>query len=39
LKLAGIDLDRKSLSNLAATEPAAFKSLVDAAQTALAAAK
>ncbi len=29
LKLAGITLDRKQLSDLAATEPAAFKSLVD----------
>jgi len=37
LKLAGIELDRKSLSELAATEPVAFKSLVDQAQAALAA--
>lgn len=29
LKLAGITLDRKQLSELAVTEPAAFKSLVD----------
>ena len=35
LKRAGIELDRKQLSELAATEPAAFKSLVDAAQAAL----
>src|ERR1700677_3853891 len=28
LKLAGIDLDRKVMSDLAITEPAAFKSLV-----------
>ena len=35
LKLAGIELDRKTLSNLAAEEPAAFKSLVDQAQDAL----
>jgi large subunit ribosomal protein L20 len=35
LKLAGIELDRKSLSELAATEPAAFKSLVDQASAAL----
>jgi large subunit ribosomal protein L20 len=37
LKRAGIELDRKSLSELAATEPAAFKALVDQAQAALAA--
>ena len=36
LKIAGIELDRKSLSNLAATEPTAFKALVDQAQAALA---
>src|SRR6202000_1158772 len=35
LKRAGIELDRKSLSELAATEPAAFKALIDQAQTAL----
>jgi large subunit ribosomal protein L20 len=35
LKRAGIELDRKSLSELAATEPAAFKALVDQAQAAL----
>jgi large subunit ribosomal protein L20 len=29
LKLAGIELDRKSLADLAATEPEAFKALVD----------
>jgi large subunit ribosomal protein L20 len=37
LKRAGIELDRKTLSNLAAEEPVAFKSLVDQAQAALAA--
>jgi large subunit ribosomal protein L20 len=37
LKRAGIELDRKTLSNLAAAEPEAFKALVDKAQTALAA--
>ena len=37
LKKAGIELDRKTLSNLAAEEPAAFKALVDQAQAALAA--
>jgi large subunit ribosomal protein L20 len=37
LKRAGIELDRKSLSNLAAEEPEAFKALVDKAQEALAA--
>lgn len=35
LKRAGILLDRKQLSELAATEPAAFKALIDAAQKAL----
>jgi large subunit ribosomal protein L20 len=35
LKLAGIELDRKQLSEMAATEPAVFKALVDKAQTAL----
>ncbi len=35
LKRAGIELDRKQLSELAATEPAAFKALVDTAQSAL----
>jgi len=35
LKRAGIELDRKSLSDLAATEPAAFKAIVDQAQAAL----
>ncbi|MFY9288326.1 MAG: 50S ribosomal protein L20 [Alphaproteobacteria bacterium] len=35
LKHAGIELDRKQLSELAATEPAVFKSLVDKAQAAL----
>ena len=38
LKRAGIELDRKQLSELAATEPAAFKALVDQAQAALKAA-
>jgi len=37
LKRAGIELDRKSLSELAATQPAAFKALVDKAQAALSA--
>ena len=35
LKKAGIELDRKVLSDLAVREPAAFKSLVDQAQAAL----
>ena len=35
LKRAGIELDRKILSDMAATEPAAFKALVDQAQAAL----
>ncbi len=35
LKRAGIELDRKQLSELAATEPSVFKSLVDKAQAAL----
>ena len=35
LKKAGIELDRKILSELAATDPDAFKSLVDQAQKAL----
>ena len=35
LKRAGIELDRKQLSDLAITEPATFKSLVDTAQKAL----
>ena len=37
MKRAGIELDRKVLSDLAVREPAAFKSLVDQAQAALAA--
>ena len=37
LKLAGIELDRKVLSELAVTEPAAFAALVEAARAALAA--
>ena len=36
LKLAGIELDRKIVSDLAITQPAAFKSLVETAQSALA---
>ena len=35
LKRAGIELDRKQLSELAATEPDVFKALVDKAQAAL----
>ena len=35
LKLAGIELDRKVLSDLAAREPEAFKSLVEQARQAL----
>ena len=35
LKLAGITLDRKQLAELAATEPAVFKALVEKAQGAL----
>ena len=35
LNKAGIDLDRKVLSDLAVSEPLAFKSLVEQAQTAL----
>ena len=37
LKKAGVELDRKVISDLAVREPAAFKSLVDQAQSALAA--
>ena len=36
LKLAGVELDRKIVSDLAITEPATFKSLVETAQQALA---
>jgi large subunit ribosomal protein L20 len=36
IKLAGIEIDRKVLSDLAAREPEAFKTLVDKAQAALA---
>jgi large subunit ribosomal protein L20 len=36
LKLAGIDLDRKVLADLAAREPETFKAVVDQAQAALA---
>ena len=36
LKLAGVELDRKVLSDLAITEPAAFAALVDQAKAALA---
>jgi len=39
LKHAGIELDRKQMSDLAVNEPAAFKSLVEIAQKALAALK
>ena len=35
MKLAGIELDRKVLSDLAVREPEAFKNLVDQAQAAL----
>jgi large subunit ribosomal protein L20 len=37
LRKAGVELDRKVLSDLAVREPAAFKSLVDQAQAALGA--
>ena len=36
LKLAGIELDRKVLADLAVREPEAFKALVDQAEAALA---
>ena len=36
LKKAGIELDRKVLSDLAISEPASFKGLVEKAQAALA---
>ncbi|MBP2296660.1 MULTISPECIES: 50S ribosomal protein L20 [Azospirillum] len=36
IKLAGIEIDRKVLSDLAAREPEAFKAIVDQAQAALA---
>ena len=36
LSVAGIDLDRKVLSDIAIHEPEAFKALVDQAQAALA---
>ncbi|MCW2244889.1 large subunit ribosomal protein L20 [Azospirillum fermentarium] len=36
VKIAGIDVDRKVLSDLAAREPEAFKALVDKVQAALA---
>ena len=36
LKRAGIELDRKQLSELAATEPAVFQSLIEKAKAALA---
>ncbi len=36
IKRAGIEIDRKVLSDLAVREPAAFKSIVDQAQAALA---
>jgi large subunit ribosomal protein L20 len=39
MKKAGIELDRKVLSDLAVREPTAFKSLVDQAQNALSEGK
>jgi len=36
LKLAGIEIDRKVLADLAVREPEAFKALVDQAEAALA---
>ena len=39
LKLAEIDLDRKVLSDLAVSDPAAFEALAESAKAALAAAK
>ncbi|HEV8679115.1 MAG TPA: 50S ribosomal protein L20 [Stellaceae bacterium] len=39
IKLAGIDLDRKVLSDLAVREPEAFAAIVSQAQSALAEAK
>lgn len=36
IKLAGIEIDRKVMSDLAAREPEAFKAIVDQAQAALA---
>lgn len=39
LNLAKVDVDRKVLADLAVREPAAFKTLVDQAQAALAQAK
>ena len=38
LKLAGVEVDRKILADLAAREPEAFKALVERAETALAKA-
>jgi len=38
IKRAGIDLDRKVLSDIAVREPEAFKALVETAQSALAEA-
>jgi large subunit ribosomal protein L20 len=35
LRLAGVDLDRKVLADLAATEPAAFGAIVEKAKSAL----
>jgi large subunit ribosomal protein L20 len=35
LKLAGVEVDRKMLADLAVREPAAFKALVDTARDAL----
>ena len=36
LKLAGVEVDRKVLADLAVAEPAAFTSLVDVARSAVA---
>jgi large subunit ribosomal protein L20 len=36
LDLAGIDIDRKVLSDVAAADPAAFKAIADKVRTALA---
>ncbi len=38
LKRAGVELDRKSLADLAATDPAAFAKLVESAKAARATA-
>jgi large subunit ribosomal protein L20 len=36
LKLAGVELDRKVLADLAVREPAAFKAIADQAKSAIA---